>query len=80
MLDWEPYSGQAEGRGQDSHNICSGVPMCCPVCLTGVLCWQVPWPCCVQLLSLRGGCPSATPTPPPATLTPVSGSPAGQVT
>lgn len=63
MLDWEPYSGQVEGRDQDPHSICNGVPMCHLVCLTGVLCRQVPWQCHVQLLSPGGGCPSATPLP-----------------
>lgn len=70
MVDWEPYSDQAEGRDQDPHYICNGVPTCHLVCLSGVLCQQVPWPCHVQLLSPGGGCPSATPPrPPPPTHT-----------
>lgn len=62
MLDWEPYSGQAEGRNQNPHSLCNGVPIAL-VCLTGAPCWQPPWPCCVQLLAPGGGCPSPTPRP-----------------
>lgn len=80
MLDWEPYSGQAEGRDQDPHSTCNGVPICHLVCLTG--CYAGGFPghavssCCLQEVAA----PLPPPTPPPATLTSVSGSPAAAVT